>query len=35
MSMWHFVGNEHVVSLLSKSVIKDHISHSYLQAPLM
>ena len=30
MSMWHFVGNEHVVSLLSKSVIKDHISHSYL-----
>ncbi|MQF98781.1 MAG: hypothetical protein FI729_04570 [SAR202 cluster bacterium] len=28
--MWNFVGNEHVVSLLSKSVINGHISHSYL-----
>ena len=30
MSMWNFVGNEHVVSLLAKSVTKGRISHSYL-----
>lgn len=30
MSMWNFVGNEHLVSLLAKSVTKGQISHSYL-----
>ena len=30
MSMWNFVGNEHLVSLLAKSVTKSQISHSSL-----